>query len=541
MRRLFKKSKMGKLAALGAAALTMLGADAARAGEYVLSHYEYDGDLYVNTRTPDTVPWYQVNPDGSVSYNLGGYQSLDYSSEPGAVNSLTVQSGSGSIKAVFIWTLSYTGEVSTPPATLYLLLQSEATASGYTDLELSVSNSLGDDTTGSTDTDKVKRGKKLVQIATGGASRVVVPIATLMAKASGTASPSMSNGLWAQVRVGGSASLDSRGVIIVGPTIETSYWKDSLRRTAHERAADGSIVTDSVLDFSESNGAWFARAPFVADVTGFTSPTYKWSGTGNRDTTRDTSVNLEKSQGFKGVSASTDTITVEVTDGPGTDGAKGSNTFKVTWHPPLENTVHDSSRSATQTVNYDTSASSWTPVNMPITVTVKSASVWWSIAGGGSGLLAAATAVWPGGPVGATAGLALAGAGLYITSVAPQDVTWDTTFDYDKYADAVRRQHTINQGGSGTANDIQRTFPASLADQAYPGLTSAGDSFNDPVWQGGGLSGRVVVARPEVDQPWIGDQYNQNGYLGVDHYNIKKQETHAWVNQVQGSGYSGGF
>ena len=114
----------------------------------------------------------------------------------------------------------------------------------------------------------------------------------------------------------------------------------------HERAADGSMTADSVVQWQ--NGSWKAIGGFYANGPGdWNNPTYDWSVAG--DGTQAFGYTVPEQQNSQsmslGLNMGTDTdsfpksstVTVEVTDGQ--DGAVGKNTYDVKWHFPYEKEI----------------------------------------------------------------------------------------------------------------------------------------------------------------------------------------------------------
>ena len=157
------------------------------------------------------------------------------------------------------------------------------------------------------------------------------------------------------------AQEDVRRVYITCPQIETSFWKDSLRRTPHERDSNGSITTDSVVHWLKpANGpskGWIGGGTFTASPypSNFSVPTYNWSASGGQflgvfpDTDRhtwDLSPAMDSITGnlFSGIHLGSQadgsdlirgtTIKLMVTDSG--DGAVAESTFGVAWHFPYE-------------------------------------------------------------------------------------------------------------------------------------------------------------------------------------------------------------
>jgi hypothetical protein len=363
------------------------------------------------------------------------------------------------------------------------------------------------------------------------------------------------------------AQEDNRGVLITSD-IEPSYYNGgengvgyfipTTDRRLHIRNADGSMTVDSVAHWMPGDSSWFGGGVFTAVANNFASPIYVWAlptGALNPTYSQDySSVDLSfqshtYTNGYtanptiatKGINVGGDlsatslgafsTFKVTATD---IDGVAGTNTYTVLWHKPLERMLHSPWVSATEGYNHDHQASDWTNLNNPITVTVKPAHVGWSIAGGGLALLAGATSLFFSGGTSVYVGLALSAAGLTFTAADPGPEEFTPTFDYDMYADAIRKQYNKNQGVPGTENDQDSVFPDYIANEAYQTLTSSGNAANDPYFMEEGLQGKIVIARKWKQQPWFGEKYDKHGYVGLDHYDITKEDfTPLYVHQVK--------
>jgi hypothetical protein len=139
---------------------------------------------------------------------------------------------------------------------------------------------------------------------------------------------------------------DNRSVWIESFTIETSYWKSSLQKAVHERNADKSIHTDSVVQWNSTAQNWQAANNFQGLTPGFSNPHYKWDWSGAGQFTSGYQVpsiqpyehmimglNFGNSEtGFP----KTGTLDLEVTDGAGTDRLIAKNNFGITFHLPYE-------------------------------------------------------------------------------------------------------------------------------------------------------------------------------------------------------------
>lgn len=159
---------------------------------------------------------------------------------------------------------------------------------------------------------------------------------------------------------------DSREVAISCPTIETpnSYYKgpvDSQHTTGqwpHIRDVDGSMSTDSSLDWNTSSQSWANSnlsasngVPFTATASNFTNPNYTWKLTGNGVPDNESQNYLSSDVATVPLhllfSPSADAlpgsnrlrVDVQGTDSQGNNPATAVNTYDVTWHFPYEITA----------------------------------------------------------------------------------------------------------------------------------------------------------------------------------------------------------
>ena len=176
----------------------------------------------------------------------------------------------------------------------------------------------------------------------------------------------------ASASLSATASYDGREVSISSP-IETSFYKGNSQggysdRWQHQRdSVTGTIHVDSAATYSDADNAhaWIANTTLVANPTGFTNPTYSWDS----DFNPVWMVGVDMSQQSVPVSwflgngsnfPITKNITVTVTDG--SDGAKATNTYAITWHQPFEQWK---SSQSTPIEEIDTIAPSSQPTGLP--------------------------------------------------------------------------------------------------------------------------------------------------------------------------------
>ncbi len=195
----------------------------------------------------------------------------------------------------------------------------------------------------------VSRGVHLVQIKTNGQTELKTPFITMEGAVTLTGTTGYntgSAGAGAYHTYSASKDNKNRSVWIENPTIEESFWKDSLRRTAHMRNRDGSINTDSAVGYDVINQRWRIGTDFEAKSPNFIAPQYSWdwSGSGHQD---GIPVNFYTGSTFAlGIhfgdsldpfpNGRTTVVSVNVTD---SDGATAANTFSINWHLPHENFV----------------------------------------------------------------------------------------------------------------------------------------------------------------------------------------------------------
>ncbi len=130
-----------------------------------------------------------------------------------------------------------------------------------------------------------------------------------------------------------------------------------------KRNGGGSMIADSVARWDQAMGMWRADAVFNAQTPGFTSPTYRWSLSGDGQLTSQTAaqnqlaswnltgpqgalllgsqpnVNQTGPTGDSPLLGKSSTIRVDVAEGTAPDIVKADNTFTVNWHLPAENAV----------------------------------------------------------------------------------------------------------------------------------------------------------------------------------------------------------
>lgn len=319
------------------------------------------------------------------------------------------------------------------------------------------------------------------------------------------------------------------------------------------QGSDGSMTVESAATWNFENVFtpegessptyfWYGSGVFTAHHTGFNSPTYSWkvnANTGVEDGDTLTLIDYTSSNPFgprrldlgtgRHLPTRSSAIAVTVTDPM----VSITGHYSVNWHEPLENPIKGEQLDAH--TNYDTSASSWTPINTPITVTVEPANIAWSLLGGGIALGGAGTA-FVGSPVGAVVGLALTAAGLVLSESAPQDITFTRTFNYGDYADAIGREYSIQTGQTSSDDNHWRIAGLDVSElqDAYNGLTDAGNVTGDPFYSAhsGSIQGRIAVARPWEKNEWKGDIYNKNGFSGVADYNLEQEQAPIYVSLV---------
>jgi hypothetical protein len=153
------------------------------------------------------------------------------------------------------------------------------------------------------------------------------------------------------------ANLDSRDVYITCPAIETSYYKGNVDaqhtggQWPHIRNADGSIITDSAVIWSDIGQCWSPVSAALGSTTGdvafighalnFNNPTFSWTLSGDGILINDQS--LPAQEGVQLTSPTTDgypkgsTLSLTVTD---SDNVSAANTFGVTWHIPYEKNTY---------------------------------------------------------------------------------------------------------------------------------------------------------------------------------------------------------
>ena len=255
----------------------------------------------------------------------------------------------------------------------------------------------------------------------------------------------------------GDVTGDSRSYILSSPSFfdgnGKNWRKDGDPTIGLYPTENKPQVVDTIATLSQSpsgNDQYSGGGSFSVDPRNFIIPRYSldhhwsWIGDGSPDSAASSELAATRSYIHLPVSGSTSstglvwfgadpksfpkhsTVKVTATD---SDGVKAEDSIAITWHLPLENVQPDYAYADVSDIRYQT-ASSWVVLNMPVTVTYNAPSVWWSIAGTGTTVLAGGAAFLPP-PVDAIVGLALIGANIGITSAAPNPVVTQPTFSYD--------------------------------------------------------------------------------------------------------------
>ena len=539
------KARMVGITGLALLAGVMIAATPLMAGEYSFTRIETaDGEDYESNSNPTTRLW-SSNSVGSASATAQGNGS----------DLVTISArSSGQVRAVFTWQPDFPGDLPADDYVLKVKISPMAYLgfNGDTLLATEINDGFGDSPVA-----YVSQGAHLVSVPTHGQTEVKTPFITLISK--GTVQGY--ENLWVGGYLSYQAETDTRSVWI-SSDIEPSHYnggvnEDDMGRPQNDtrdnvRNPDGSMIVDSLTFYHPTGyGAWFGAGIFDAVAPNFTAPTYVWTlpdGSAsaifsNNNATVDLAISYVHVGGgyvSKGINlggtatggfATSSTFKVTVTD---SDGAVGTNTYTVRWHQELEKMRHSPWADMTEGFNYDDQASNWTNLNAPITVTVQPASVGWSIAGGGLGLLAGATSLFLSGGTATIVGLALSAAGMGVSASAPEAQQFTPTFGYDMYADAITKQYNKNHGVPGTENDQNSVYPIDLADEAYGALTDSAHAAQDPYFMGYGLQGKIQIARKWTKQPWVGEKYDVHGYAGLEHYDITNEDfTPLYVHQVK--------
>lgn len=403
---------------------------------------------------------------------------------------------------------------------------------------------------------------------------------------------------------GGYQEYDPRSVSITSPTIEKSYYKQTfdyllprndygnviqskIRDTTPyngpnsgpwavecERLSDSFMEVHSAASWYGPNtfpafsvGNWWGGGDFVANSTPSDSPptTYQWSlnggsaendaetelNSGNSTIDLGISVNVPGEPGnapqnsvdginLGGAQNGTSMTNKSVLNLKATysDGAIAQDKYTIWWHQPLEHKENEGVINSGQTLVSD--ASDWGVLERSIVVTIQPRSVWWDIAGHGTGIAAiAGTVLFPQGTL-TTIGLAgLSGANYSITNLAPSAVNQSVSFSYAEYADAVIKQYNKNHGVPGTQNDQDTIFSENdpsgqrfieLVDRLYASLQldgngdgDAGQAGNDPNYKNLVYQSRISLVRKWHTEQWRGDYYNVNGFVKKLSYPISEE------------------
>jgi hypothetical protein len=310
--------------------------------------------------------------------------------------------------------------------------------------------------------------------------------------------------------VSANAKMDDRDVTISSPPIEPSKYihePSLLPVITHIRNADGSMDADSVLtpddqigpDGKPLNNYWYAGGigpgagyQFVANTPNFTNPTYLWSvpDTDGGTLTTLTQGYLNSGDGNNGIvvqirypmgesdmnQTKHATIRVDVTDGPGTDGATMANVYNVTWHTPVEwfNPPYDieqaPNRYCKEPAHNSNGQTTMKPEDQAY-FTIDAGEADWEYDGLSNAIwLGAGAAVWPyyavevglEGPAGwGVAALLAAASFAEGADVPPPPLPGPNfTIDYGKYAAAVDHQVLVDANPSAYPNNDTTFEPA---------------------------------------------------------------------------------